>query len=434
MTDPRRFIPRVDEISALQVVANARERLAEHVIRARINRVLEAARAGKIAPQAVQDEVEASLIDATPYSLHPVLNATGVIIHTNIGRAPLPPEAVDALVAAAGYTDVELDLETGLRSKNRGRAAIEALLAACPGAEGALVVNNGAAALLLATAALAPDKEVIISRGELIEIGAGFRLPELIESTSVRLKEIGATNRTHLADYEHAVTEKTGAILKVHPSNFRIEGFTSSVGIEPLRKLADDRGISLIVDLGSGLLRPDATVPDEPDLQAQLAAGADIVIASGDKLLGGPQAGIMLGAHEAIAKVKRHPLARAVRIDKLRLNALEASVNAPSNAVEDALHLDPAEHLARTEALAQAVGGEVVEHPGRVGGGGAPEYPLQGYAVALDESLAPLLRQGRPAVLPRVHNGQCLIDIRCIPASDDEKLAAAILRAQEQAE
>ena len=434
MTDPRRFIPRVDEILALQVVANARERLAEHGIRARINRVLEAARAGKIPPQAVQDEVEASLIDATPYSLHPVLNATGVIIHTNIGRAPLPPEAVDALVAAAGYTDVELDLDTGLRSKNRGRAAIEALLAACPGAEDALVVNNGAAALLLATAALAPEKEVIISRGELIEIGAGFRLPELIESTSVRLKEIGATNRTHLADYEDAVTEKTGAILKVHPSNFRIEGFTSSVGIEPLRQLADTRGITLIVDLGSGLLRPDATVPDEPDLQAQLAAGADIVIASGDKLLGGPQAGIMLGTHEAIAKVKRHPLARAVRIDKLRLNALEASINAPSNAVEDALHLDPAEHLARTEALAQAVGGEVVEHPGRVGGGGAPEYPLPGYAVALDESLAPLLRQGRPAVLPRVHNGQCLIDIRCIPASDDEKLAAAILRAQEQAE
>ena len=434
MTDPRRFIPRVDEILASQAVKNARAHLAEHVIRARINQVLAAARAGEIAPQAVKDEVEASLIDATPYSLHPVLNATGVIIHTNIGRAPLPPEAVDALVAAAGYTDVELDLETGLRSKNRGRAAIEALLAACPGAEDALVVNNGAAALLLATAALAPDKEVIISRGELIEIGAGFRLPELIESTSVRLKEIGATNRTHLADYEHAVTENTGAILKVHPSNFRIEGFTSSVGIEPLRKLADDRGISLIVDLGSGLLRPDATVPDEPDLQAQLAAGADIVIASGDKLLGGPQAGIMLGTHEAIAKVKRHPLARAVRIDKLRLNALEASVNAPSNAVEDALHLDPAEHLARTEALAQAVGGEVVEHPGRVGGGGAPEYPLPGYAVALDESLAPLLRQGRPAVLPRVHNGQCLIDIRCIPASDDEKLAAAILRAQEQAE
>jgi len=433
MTDPRRFIPRVDEILQSQAVNDAREIFAEHVIRTRINQVLGAARAGLISPQAVMAEVEAALVDASPHSLHPILNATGVIIHTNVGRAPLPQEAVDALVAAAGYTDVELDLETGLRSKNRGRAAIEALLAACPDAEDALVVNNGAAALLLATAALAPEKEVIISRGELVEIGAGFRLPELIESTSVRLKEIGATNRTHLADYEDAVSEKTGAILKVHPSNFRIEGFTASVGIQPLRQLADRAEISLIVDLGSGLLRPDATVPEEPDVQAQLAAGADIVIASGDKLLGGPQAGIMLGKKEAIAKVRKHPLARAVRIDKLRLNALEASVNAPSNAVEDALHLDAAVHLARTEALAQAVGGSVIDHAGRVGGGGAPEYTLSGYAVALNDGLAPLLRQGKPAVLPRVHNGHCLIDVRCIPAHEDEKLISAILRAQEQA-
>ena len=189
--------------------------MAEHIIRTRINKVLAQARAGDIAPQAVMDEVAAVLADATPYSLHRVLNATGVIIHTNIGRAPLPPEAIDALVAAAGYTDVELDLASGLRSKNRGRAVIEALLPQrIRDAEDALVVNNGAAALLLATAALAPEREVIISRGELIEIGAGFRLPELIESTSVRLKEIGATNRTHLADYEDAISDKTGAILK----------------------------------------------------------------------------------------------------------------------------------------------------------------------------------------------------------------------------
>lgn len=431
MTDPRRFIPRADEILASPAVEVARGYLAEHIIRARINQVLKQARAGDIAPQAVMDEVAALLADATPYSLHRVLNATGVIIHTNIGRAPLPPEAIDALVASAGYTDVELDLATGLRSKKRGRAAIEALLAACPGAEDALVVNNGAAALLLATAALAPEKEVIISRGELIEIGAGFRLPELIESTSVRLKEIGATNRTHLADYEDAVSDKTGAILKVHPSNFRIEGFTASVGIVPLRQLADAHGISLIVDLGSGLLQPDKTVPEEPDLQAQLAAGADIVIASGDKLLGGPQAGIMLGRKEAIAKVKKHPLARSVRIDKLRLNALEASINAPSNAVQDALHLDSETHLERTRAVAAAVGGEVIEHPGRVGGGGAPEYPLPGFAVALEESVAAALRAGTPAVLPRVHQGQCLVDVRCIPASEDEDLIAAIRAAQE---
>ena len=434
MTDPRRHIPRVDDILASQIVRDARERLAEHIIRARVNEVLVAARAGKIDPHSVMEQVEALLADAPSFSLHPVLNATGVIIHTNIGRAPLPPEAKDALVAAAGYTDVELDLDTGVRSKNRGRGAIDALLAACPEAEDALVVNNGAAALLLATAALAPEKEVIISRGELIEIGAGFRLPELIESTSVRLKEIGATNRTHLEDYERAISQRTGAILKVHPSNFRIEGFTASVGIEPLRQLADDHGLSLIVDLGSGLLQPDPTLPEEPDLQAQLASGADIVIASGDKLLGGPQAGIMLGTKEAIAKVKKHPLARAVRIDKLRLNALEASVNAPSNAVQDALHMPADVHLKRTQAVAEAVGGEVIEHPGRVGGGGAPEYPLAGYAVALPvaqpEELAAKLRTGTPAVLPRVHAGKCLVDVRCIPANEDQQLIAAILKAQ----
>ena len=432
MTDPRRLIPRADEILSSPAVENARSYLAEHVIRARINQILSAARSGEIAPQSVMTEVETALQDTTPFSLRPVLNATGVIVHTNIGRAPLPPAAIDALVAAAGYTDVELDLDTGLRSKNRGRAAIEALLAACPGAEDALVVNNGAAALLLATAALAPEQEVIISRGELIEIGAGFRLPELIESTSVRLREIGATNRTHLADYDNAITEKTGAILKVHPSNFRIDGFTSSVGIGPLRQLADQKGILLIVDLGSGLLQPDHTLPDEPDLQAQLAAGADIVIASGDKLLGGPQAGIILGTKEAIAKVKKHPLARAVRIDKLRLNALEASVNTPSNAVQTALHLEPTAYLARTEKVAQAVGGDVINHQGRVGGGGAPEYPLQGYAVAVEESLAPHLRTGQPAVLPRVHQGQCLIDLRCVPAEDDATVIAAIRAAQQK--
>ena len=203
------------------------------------------------------------------------------------------------------------------------------------------MVNNGASALLLATAALAPGKEVIISRGELIEIGAGFRLPELIESTATRLKEIGATNRTHLADYERALGVNTGAILKVHPSNFRIEGFTSAVGVEELHRLAVEHDTRLIVDLGSGLLTHDPALPEEPDIQAQLRAGADIVIASGDKLLGGPQAGILLGTKEAIAAVKKHPLARAVRIDKLRLNALEAAISTPSNAVQDALHLDP---------------------------------------------------------------------------------------------
>ena len=424
--DPRRNIPRMDELLQLPEVESARQRLAEHAIRAIIQGAVTQARRGQLPVSDIPAEIAQRLEQKNTHSLHPVINATGVIIHTNLGRAPLPSAAVEALQAAASYTDVEMDLDSGKRSKNRGAGATAALLAACPGAEDALVVNNGASALLLATAALAPGKEVIISRGELIEIGAGFRLPELIESTATRLKEIGATNRTHLADYERALGVNTGAILKVHPSNFRIEGFTSAVGVEELHRLAVEHDTRLIVDLGSGLLTHDPALPEEPDIQAQLRAGADIVIASGDKLLGGPQAGILLGTQEAIAAVKKHPLARAVRIDKLRLNALEAAISTPSNAVQDALHLEPQTHRERTESIAQAVGAEVVPHDGRVGGGGAPEYPLPGFAVSLPEHYADALRRQDPPVVGRVHQGRCLVDIRCVPAHHDATVIAAI--------
>lgn len=425
-SDPRRNIPRMDELLQLPEVESARHRLAEHTIRAIIQGAVTQARRGQLPVSDIPAEIAKRLEQKNAHSLQPVINATGVIIHTNLGRAPLPSAAVEALHAAASYTDVEMDLDSGKRSRNRGAGATAALLAACPGAEDALVVNNGASALLLATAALAPGKEVIISRGELIEIGAGFRLPELIESTATRLKEIGATNRTHLADYERALGDNTGAILKVHPSNFRIEGFTSAVGVEELHRLAVEHDTRLIVDLGSGLLTHDPALPEEPDIQAQLRAGADIVIASGDKLLGGPQAGILLGTKEAIAAVKKHPLARAVRIDKLRLNALEAAISTPSNAVQDALHLDPQTHRERTEVIAQAVGAEVVPHDGRVGGGGAPEYPLPGYAVSLPEHYADALRRQDPPVVGRVHQGRCLVDIRCVPADHDATVIAAI--------
>lgn len=424
--DPRRNIPRMDELLQLPEVESARQRLAEHTIRAIIQGAVTQARRGPLPVSNIPAEIAQRLEQKNTHSLHPVINATGVIIHTNLGRAPLPSAAVEALHAAASYTDVEMDLGSGKRSRNRGAGATAALLAACPGAEDALVVNNGASALLLATAALAPGKEVIISRGELIEIGAGFRLPELIESTATRLKEIGATNRTHLADYERALGDNTGAILKVHPSNFRIEGFTSAVGVEELHRLAVEHDTRLIVDLGSGLLTHDPALPEEPDIQAQLRAGADIVIASGDKLLGGPQAGILLGTKDAIAAVKKHPLARAVRIDKLRLNALEAAISTPSNAVQDALHLDAQTHRERTEAIAQAVGAEVVPHDGRVGGGGAPEYPLPGFAVSLPEPYADALRRQNPPVVGRVHQGRCLVDIRCVPADHDAAVISAI--------
>ncbi|AJI78605.1 L-seryl-tRNA(Sec) selenium transferase [Corynebacterium singulare] len=423
MTDPRRFIPKMDEILQYPAVRAAQERLAPHSVRAVIDAVLADARSGALAPSLVEAELAARLDRTRPYSLRPVINATGVIVHTNLGRAPLPPAAVDALVAAASYTDVEMDLESGLRSRDRGRAAVDAVLAACPGAEDALVVNNGASALLLATAALAPGKEVIISRGELIEIGAGFRLPELIESTATRLHEVGATNRTHAADYERALGEETGAILKVHPSNFLISGFTSSVSVAQLRQLTD---LPLIVDIGSGLLTPDAQLPDEPSASEALRDGADIVLFSGDKLLGGPQAGVLVGTKDAIAACKKHPLARAVRIDKLRLNALEAAISTSANAVHDALHLSAERHKQRTEHIAFAVGGEVVEHHGRVGGGGAPEVPLPGWAVALPERIASVLRQGSTPVVARVSNGRCLVDVRCVPENQDAELIAAI--------
>ena len=423
ITDPRRFIPKMDEILQYPAVRTAQERSAPHKVRAIIDAVLADARSGSLDPTRFQQELADRLESAQPYSLRRVINATGVIIHTNLGRAPLPPAAVDALAAAAGYTDVEMDLDSGQRSRDRGRAAVDAVLAACPGAEDALVVNNGASALLLATAALAPGKEVIISRGELIEIGAGFRLPELIESTATRLREVGATNRTHLADYERVLGENTGAILKVHPSNFVISGFTSSVPVAELRALTD---VPLIVDIGSGLLTPDAVLPEEPSASEALRDGADVVLFSGDKLLGGPQAGVLVGKKKAIAACKKHPLARAVRIDKLRLNALEACLAAPSNAVQNALHIDAQRHRERTEKVAAAVGGVVVEHAGRVGGGGAPEVPLPGWAVALPEELARPLRLGEPPVVARVNQGRCLVDVRCVPESQDAELIAAI--------
>ncbi len=427
--DPRRGIPRTDQLLALPEVDSARTRLSETTIRGVIRDAQDAARRGAIPPEQVTDAVVATLASTSPTTLTPVLNATGVIVHTNLGRAPLSEAARQALADAAGYVDVELDLATGLRARNRGAGARAALLAACPAAEDALVVNNGAAALLLATTGLAGDGEIIISRGELVEIGAGFRLPELIETTGARLHEIGATNRTHGHDYDNAVTDRTRAILKVHPSNFRVEGFTSSVEVPELRRIADEHDLALIVDLGSGLLTPDPVIPDEPDIDTALRAGADVVIASGDKLLGGPQAGILLGRASVIARLKHHPLARALRVDKLTLAALEATVAGGETPVQQALHTGPRELRHRTEVLAEAVGGRVVDHDGRVGGGGAPGHPLPGVAVELPQALAPALRGGEPVVLGRVHAGVCLLDLRCVPPHEDERLTRAVTEA-----
>ncbi|MBM0125349.1 L-seryl-tRNA(Sec) selenium transferase [Pimelobacter simplex] len=406
--DPRRRIPRTDHL--LELVRSVQQR----------------ARTGLIAPEEVESVLLAAAASAFQgVGLRPVLNATGVVVHTNLGRAPLSRAAVAAVIAASGYTDVEIDLDTGKRTR-RGGEALAALRRACPAAEDVLVVNNGAAALVLATTALCMGREVVVSRGELVEIGAGFRLSDLIASTGALLREVGATNRTHLRDYVDAIGPDTGCILKVHPSNFRVEGFTSGVSITELRSAVGD--LPIIADLGSGLLRPEPRLPDEPDVSSALASGADLVVASGDKLLGGPQAGLLLGRADLIKTLANHPLSRAVRVDKLTIAALEATLSNPSVPVRQALDADVNQLRQRTVRLGAQLDLPVVPHDGRVGGGGAPGVALPGWAVRLPESAAPWLRSGDPAVLPRVRAGHCLIDLRCIPESDDQKLLDAIQR------
>ncbi|WP_193071069.1 L-seryl-tRNA(Sec) selenium transferase [Brevibacterium sp. FME37] len=439
-TDPRRSIPRTDHLLALPEVIAAGESRSRATIKAIISEAQTAARNGEIPVAEVAPTIISRLSSDSASSLTPVLNATGIIVHTNLGRAPLSESARRAVADAAGYVDVELDLVSGKRSK-RGTGAKQALLRACPDAEDALVINNGAAALLLAVTALCREDgvgagntggpgEIVISRGELIEIGAGFRLPDLMATTGSRLREVGMTNRTHLDDYAQAITAETASLLKVHTSNFRVEGFTASVEIAQLRELADEHDLPLIADLGSGLFEPDPYLPNEPDIASALAAGADVVIVSGDKLLGGPQAGLILGRSDAVQRIAKHPLARAMRTDKLTLAAIEATVANTENPVHEALHIDLDRLKERTEHLAELASGTVVAHDGRVGGGGAPGVPLPGWAIELPEELARPLRLGDPAVVARVHQGRCLIDLRCVPEADDDLIGEAVNRAR----
>lgn len=424
--DPRRHIPRTDDLLRDDRFAPALARFDRDVVKAAIVAAQADARAGAIAPEQVADAALASL-PAGVTSLRSVLNATGVVVHTNIGRAPLSAAAARALDVASGYVDVEFDVATGARAR-RGRATLDALRRAVPTAQDALVVNNGAAALLLAATTLAAGKELVVSRGELIEIGDGFRLPDLISSAGVTLREVGTTNRTHLRDYADAIGPATGAILKVHPSNFRVDGFTTTQSVSELAGL----GVPVIADVGSGLLRPEPLLPDEPDATSWLREGASVVTASGDKLLGGPQAGLVLGAADVVERMRRHPMQRALRVDKLTLAALEATLTGPVPPVREHLRLTRDDLRGRTERLAAAVGGEVVEVDGRVGGGGAPGVPLPGLAVALPESFADPLRQGDPAVLARVADGRCLVDLRCVPADADGDVASAVRAVRER--
>ncbi|GGL43745.1 L-seryl-tRNA(Sec) selenium transferase [Phycicoccus endophyticus] len=426
MEDPRRHVPRTDAVLAEPAVADAAARLGRPRVKGVVAEVLQACREGALTPAAVVAEVLQRLPRSST-SLRPVLNATGVVVHTNLGRAPLSAAAVEALTLAAGTTDVELDLETGRRGP-RGAAALEALRCAVPDAEDVHVVNNGAAAVALVARALAADREVLVARGELVEIGDGFRIPELVESLGVRLREVGTTNRVRLEDYAAAVGERTAFVLKVHPSNFRVEGFTSSVGVDRLASL----GLPVVADLGSGLLAPHPRLPEEPDAASALRAGASLVTASGDKLLGGPQCGLVLGRGDLVHAVRRHPMARAVRVDKLTLAALEATLAGPPVPVAEALARRQPQLQERARRLAAELGGDVrVETTdGRVGGGGAPGVPLPSAALSLPAALALPLRRGDPPVVGRVRDGRLLFDLLTVPEAAEPTLLEAVRRAR----
>ncbi|MDF3288165.1 L-seryl-tRNA(Sec) selenium transferase [Streptomyces silvisoli] len=423
--DPRRRLPRTDAVLADPRLTAAAERLGRRLVKDAVTRAQGWARRNEIAPNDVVDAAVRSL-PATAATPRRVINATGVLLHTNLGRAALSRAARQAVIAASGNTDIEFDLATGRRAP-RGRSTVATLLSHVPAAQAAHVVNNGAAALALAATALAQDREIIVSRGELVEIGDGFRLPDLLVSTGARLREVGTTNRTTLADYAAAVGDRTGFILKIHPSNFRITGFTEDVGLPELATV----GPLVVADIGSGLLHREPLLPDEPDADTWLRAGAALVTASGDKLLGGPQCGLLLGRADVVRPLAHHPLARALRVDKLTLAALEATLNNPDTPTRSALHTATRALRERAERLAASLVADgipvrVVDSLAVVGGGGAPGVTLASVALSLPETFAARLRQGPTPVVGRVVEGRCLLDLRAVAPESDAGIAAAV--------
>ena len=383
--------------------------------------------------------VEASLRRTMAPALRRVINASGVILHTNLGRAPLSRAAVDAVVAAAaGYTNLELDLETGRRGERS--ALVAGLLTALFECEAALAVNNNAAAVLLALTTLCKGREVIVSRGQLVEIGGSFRMPDVMRMSGARMVEVGTTNRTRAADFEEAVTPRTAAVLRVHTSNFRVAGFTESAGIAEMAAVAHTRGLLLIDDLGSGAVE---AIADEPTI-AESLKHCDIVTFSGDKLMGGPQAGIVLAATEAgaagVRKMARHPLARAVRIDKLTLAALEATLKQRLSGRDDEIPVQrmlrvPVEDVRRRAAHwsvkleDRGVASQLIAGESAVGGGSVPGHGIPTMLVALEgpaSRLATALRRGDPPVIARIENDACCLDPRTVLRGEDETLIDAV--------
>jgi len=419
-----RDLPSVDELAR-----EAGDPLAVDAARVVLERAREEIRAGTD-PGDLAARLRDELGDARRPRLRGVLNATGVVVHTNLGRAPLAEEALARVVEAGrGYSNLEYDLAAGERGSRQDHCA--EIFRRLTGAEAALVVNNNAGAVLLALAALAEGREVVVSRGELIEIGDGFRIPDVLARSGARLVEVGTTNRTRAADYEKAIGPDTAVLLRVHQSNFRVVGFEERPRLADVAEVARKHGLPLVDDLGSGHVFPSNSLllsQREPTVREALEGGADLVCFSGDKLLGGPQAGIVLGRAELVEKLRRHPLQRALRIDKLSLAALEGTLllhlEAPERIpVLRTLAQDAATVRARAERLAAATGGEVEETVGRVGGGALPLAEIPSFACALEESLAEPLRAGEPPVVGVVRDGRLLLD--CLTLTDEEAGQAA---------
>ena len=449
-----RQIPSVDELLGREALRALEARLGRRLVVDATRKVLQSLRArisdgtlAKVSVEMLEKEIVAATEKTAELSLRPVINATGVILHTNLGRAPLAPEAVEHLVqAATRYSNLEYDLERGERGKRD--AHTDRLFAQLLGAEMTLVVNNNAAAVFLALNTLAAGGEVIVSRGELIEIGGSFRIPDICSKSGATLREAGTTNRTRIADYAAAINERTRALMRVHPSNFRVVGFTERPSLDELVALAHQHNLPLIEDLGSGCLVDVAPmgIRDEPPAGASLKAGVDVVTFSGDKLLGGPQAGILTGKKEWLAKIRSNPLFRALRVDKLTIAALEATValylRGDLSAIPSFRMIQmPAEEIgARALRLAQKIDGrgglraEVREGESVIGGGSTPGQSLPTRLLAVThagrsaQELEQSLRRNSPPVLARVENDLVLLDLRTVFAEQDEEIARAFER------
>ena len=449
MNDRRRALPSVDRLLLEPEIRELLTTAPRIAVVDAVRESLAAARTRRAGPpESWAADVRERLVDRSRRSLRPVLNATGVVLHTNLGRAPLARVAVAAMVeVGSGYSNLEFDLDTGARGSRSDHC--RASLRAVTGGEDALAVNNAAGALLLALGALAAGREVLISRGELIEIGGSFRIPDILEQGGARLREVGTTNRTHLDDYRKALGPEGAAVLTVHRSNFEQRGFVATPDPADLAALAREAGLPYLVDVGSGLvvdLEPWG-LRGEPRVQDALAAGADLVLFSGDKLLGGPQAGCLVGHGETLARCRRHPIARAVRADKMTLAGLEATLalyRDPSLALLEIpvlrmLTVGPEELARRAEKLAALCPVELspslVSGESAVGGGSFPAAVLPTTLVTLDSSalgpdgLALRLRVGEPSVVTRVAGGRLVLDPRTLPEDSFPAVAAALVEA-----